>query len=107
MSKQPRESGKNAGGHNDPVNVLRLEVHKQTALRVNMLMELSHQHWKKVCLHLTVMRTHTRTHTHSHKRKLVDSPVFGDVCSVVLIIVGSSRGSGPERDGTPSKRRVY
>lgn len=37
----------------------------------------------------------------------MDSPVFDDVCSAVLKIAGSSRGSGPERGGTPSKRRVY
>lgn len=49
---------------------------------------------------------HTRSSTQT-QRRLVYSPVFGDVCSAVLKIVGNSRGSGPERGGTQSKRRVY
>lgn len=58
----------------------------------------------KACLHLALIHTLRHTNTQS---SLVDSPVFGDVCSAVLKIVGNSRGSGPERGGTQSKRRVY
>lgn len=37
----------------------------------------------------------------------MDSPVFGDVCSTVLKIAGSSRGSEPERGGTQNMKKVY
>lgn len=47
---------------------------------------------------------HTRTHTDRHT--LVGSPVFGDVCSAVLKIAGSSQGCGPERGDTRSRRRA-
>lgn len=85
-----------------PVNVLGLDVHKQLALRVNMPCRVT---WALEKFIFSLLLTDSSNHT--NKRRLVDSPVFGDVCSAVLKIVGSSLGSGPERGGTPSKRRVY
>lgn len=75
----------------------RRDGHQQAGLRVNMLQGGCSPSPDSLL---------TQT-VYTNQRRLLGSPVFADVCSSLLKIVGSSRGCGPERGGTPSKRRVY
>ena len=81
--------------------------HTQTTCSKGKHAEWSYINTGKAPLHLSLIHTNSDTHTTHKQEEPADSPVFGDVCSAVLKIGGSSRGSGPERGGTPSKRRVY